>query len=116
MPMKITMPSMQQHRLFNNPFQYSNQREPNIYSHLHNYSDYINEVRNYSNNSDRMSKEFHELFTHLLSEKEKFISKRVEKNKVILLFIYNISKLRKASFFYFIKFKKFLSKNFRKQK
>tara|TARA_X000000368_G_scaffold133777_1_gene104998 strand:+ start:1271 stop:2368 length:1098 start_codon:yes stop_codon:yes gene_type:complete len=83
---------------------------------IKNYSDYINEVRNYSNNSDRMSKEFHELFTHLLSEKEKFISKRVEKNKVILLFIYNISKLRKTSFFYFIKFKKFLSKNFRKQK
>ena len=47
--MHSTQPA-QQHSLFNNPFQYSNQH--NIYSHLNNYSDYSNYIN--SNQSEQI--------------------------------------------------------------
>ena len=83
---------------------------------INNYPDYINKVKKYDNNSERMSKEFLEIFIHLISNKKELISKRRKINNLILFFNYYISKFKKTSFYYYLSFKKILSSILRKQK
>ena len=96
--------------IFNN-----NELELKLNNFIIKYFDYLENVKNYKNNSNRMSKEFLDLFINLINNKEKLISSRRKRNSLIIFFNYYISKLRKTTFKYFLNLRKVLGKTLRKK-
>ena len=56
-------------------FEYEN-LESQLDIFINNYQEYVNNLKTYTNDSDRMSKEFLDLFMYLIDNKQNIISRR----------------------------------------
>lgn len=60
---------------------------------VNNYEKYVNKLKNYNNNSDRMCKEFIDLFLYLIENKQKIISRRSNINPTKVYYLNKKSKM-----------------------
>ena len=60
---------------------------------INNYQEYVNSLKTYTNNSDRMSKEFLDLFMYLIDNKQNIISRRSNINSIKVYYLNRKSKM-----------------------
>ena len=73
-------------------FEYEN-LESQLDIFINNYQEYVNNLKTYNNNSDRMSKEFLELFMYLIDNKKNIISRRSNINSIKVYYLNRKSKI-----------------------